>query len=139
MTGWRSVALAAAFVSVAATVGLAVVARAAAPGCQWENGFTADVAVGDRVNGWRLIWTWPSGRTSFQWRLNTNGTTFTFKEFDRILAPNCATGVTTLTPEFFAETNDNARVTLTFHCWSGAVVTCHVTRSGSSVSGSAGS
>jgi homocysteine S-methyltransferase len=54
MTGRRIVALAAAFVSVAAAVGLAVVAPAvAAPGCrvdyavpsQWQNGFTANVAV----------------------------------------------------------------------------------------------
>lgn len=62
-----------------------------------------------------------------------------FKEFDRTFAPNYATGVTTLTPEFFAEVNDNARVTLTFHYWSGAVVTYHVTRSGSAVTGSSGS
>ncbi|MFC3897921.1 cellulase family glycosylhydrolase [Lentzea rhizosphaerae] len=62
-----------------------------------------------------------------------------FKEFDRTFAPNYTTGVTTLTPEFFAEVNDNARVTLTFHYWSGAVVTYYVTRSGSSVTGSSGS
>ena len=58
-----------------------------------------------------------------------------FKEFDRAFAPNYTTGATTLTPEFFAEVNDNARVTLTFHYWSGATVTYHVTRSGSSVTG----
>jgi endoglucanase len=60
-----------------------------------------------------------------------------FKEFDRAFAPNYATGVTTLTPEFFAEVNDNARVTLTFHYWSGATVTYHVTRSGGAVTGTA--
>ncbi|SFR05380.1 Aryl-phospho-beta-D-glucosidase BglC, GH1 family [Lentzea waywayandensis] len=59
-----------------------------------------------------------------------------FKEFDRAFAPNYTTGATTLTPEFFAEVNDNARVTLTFHYWSGATVTYHVTRSGSAVTGS---
>ncbi|RAS67065.1 aryl-phospho-beta-D-glucosidase BglC (GH1 family) [Lentzea atacamensis] len=70
----RGVALATAFVSVAATVGLAVVTPAvAAPGCrvdytvpsQWSGGFTANVAVtntGDRVSGWRLTWTWPAGQ-----------------------------------------------------------------------------
>jgi endoglucanase len=58
-----------------------------------------------------------------------------FKEFDRAFAPNYSTGATTLTPEFFAEVNDNARVTLTFHYWSGATVTYYVTRSGSSVTG----
>jgi hypothetical protein len=40
-----------------------------------------------------------------------------YKEFDRAFAPNYATGVSTLTPEFFAEVNDHARVTLTFHYW----------------------
>lgn len=59
-----------------------------------------------------------------------------FKEFDRAFAPNYTTGATTLTPEFFAEVDDNARVTLTFHYWSGATVTYHVTKSGGSVSGS---
>ncbi|WP_434443301.1 cellulase family glycosylhydrolase [Lentzea sp. E54] len=58
-----------------------------------------------------------------------------FKEFDKAFAPNYTTGATTLTPEFFAEVNDNARVTLTFHYWSGATVTYYVTRSGSSVTG----
>ncbi|GLY47108.1 cellulase family glycosylhydrolase [Lentzea sp. NBRC 102530] len=59
-----------------------------------------------------------------------------FKEFDRAFAPDYAAGTTTLTPEFFAEVADNARVTLTFHYWSGATVTHHVTRSGSAVTGS---
>ncbi|MGW6443081.1 cellulase family glycosylhydrolase [Lentzea sp. NPDC055074] len=58
-----------------------------------------------------------------------------YKEFDKAFAPNYTTGATTLTPEFFAEVNDNARVTLTFHYWSGATVTYHVTRSGSTVTG----
>ncbi|MCG8925812.1 cellulase family glycosylhydrolase [Lentzea sp. CC55] len=59
-----------------------------------------------------------------------------FKEFDRTFAPDYTTGATTLTPEFFAEVNDNARVTLTFHYWSGATATYHVTKSGSAVTGS---
>ncbi|GHH29108.1 cellulase family glycosylhydrolase [Lentzea cavernae] len=58
-----------------------------------------------------------------------------YKEFDKAFAPNYTTGATTLTPEFFAEVNDNARVTLTFHYWSGATVTYYVTKSGSSVTG----
>ncbi len=58
-----------------------------------------------------------------------------FKEFDRTFAPNHTAGTTTLTPEFFAEVTDNRRVTLTFHYWSGAKVTYHVTRSGSAVTG----
>jgi endoglucanase len=41
-----------------------------------------------------------------------------------------------LTAEFFTSLRDNARVTLTFHFWSGAKVTYHVTKSGSTVTGS---
>ncbi|QFZ17897.1 cellulase family glycosylhydrolase [Saccharothrix syringae] len=59
-----------------------------------------------------------------------------FKEFDRAFAPNYTTGATALTADFFAEVNDNARVTLTFHYWSGTTVTYYVTRSGTSVTGS---
>jgi hypothetical protein len=58
-----------------------------------------------------------------------------YKEFDRAFAPDYTGNRITLTPEFFAEVNDGARVTLRFHFWSGAVLTYQVTRSGSSVSG----
>ncbi|HEX5569733.1 MAG TPA: hypothetical protein VFY14_22900 [Streptomyces sp.] len=57
------------------------------------------------------------------------------KEFDRAFAPDHTTDVTTLTSAFFAEVRDNSRVTLTFHYWSGATVTYHITRSGTSVTG----
>ncbi|WP_406501194.1 cellulase family glycosylhydrolase [Streptomyces sp. NBC_00500] len=43
-----------------------------------------------------------------------------------------------LTAEFFASLKDGSRVTLTFHFWSGASVTYHVTKSGSSVTGTTG-
>ncbi|MDX3130009.1 cellulase family glycosylhydrolase [Streptomyces europaeiscabiei] len=42
-----------------------------------------------------------------------------------------------LTAEFFTSLRDNSRVTLTFHFWSGAKVTYYVTKSGSTVTGSA--
>ncbi|PZG00170.1 cellulase family glycosylhydrolase, partial [Micromonospora deserti] len=58
-----------------------------------------------------------------------------FKEFDRTFAPNYASNVITLTSDFFAEVNDGSRVTLTFHFWSGTTVTYHVTKSGSTVTG----
>jgi aryl-phospho-beta-D-glucosidase BglC (GH1 family) len=58
-----------------------------------------------------------------------------FKEFDRAFAPDYPNGATTLTPDFFAAVNDNSRVTLTFHYWSGTQVTYYVTRSGSTVTG----
>ncbi|URN14104.1 hypothetical protein LUW77_30460 [Streptomyces radiopugnans] len=60
-----------------------------------------------------------------------------FKEFDRAFAPDYAGGATVLTSDFFAEVRDGARVTLTFHYWSGAKVTYHVTKSGTSVTGTA--
>lgn len=42
-----------------------------------------------------------------------------------------------LTPDFVNSLRDGSRVTLTFHFWSGAAVTYHVTRSGDSVPGAA--
>nr|WP_239087695.1 cellulase family glycosylhydrolase [Actinoplanes digitatis] len=59
-----------------------------------------------------------------------------YKEFDRTFAPDYTAGTIKLTSDFFAEVNDNARVTLKFHFWSGAVLTYYVTRSGSNVTGS---
>ncbi|ONK11649.1 cellulase family glycosylhydrolase [Streptomyces sp. MP131-18] len=58
-----------------------------------------------------------------------------FKEFDQAFAPDYAAGATTLTPEFFAEVDDGSRVTLTFHYWSGTTATYHVTRTGTTVTG----
>ncbi|MER5180963.1 cellulase family glycosylhydrolase [Streptomyces sp. NPDC002896] len=42
-----------------------------------------------------------------------------------------------LTPEFFNSLKEDSQVTLTFHFWSGAKVTYHVTKSGTSVTGTA--
>ncbi|MER7459951.1 cellulase family glycosylhydrolase [Micromonospora sp. NPDC126480] len=61
-----------------------------------------------------------------------------YKEFDVTFAPDYAAGVITLTPEFFAEVNDNSPVTLTFHFWSGERVTYRVTKNGGGVTGVAG-
>lgn len=59
-----------------------------------------------------------------------------YKEFDQAFAPDYAANATTLKPAFFAEVTDGAKVTLTFHYWSGAKVTYYVTKSGTSVTGS---
>jgi endoglucanase len=59
-----------------------------------------------------------------------------FKEFGRAFSPDYAAGRLALTPAFFAEVNDGAPVTLTFHFWSGEVLTYTVTRSGTAVTGS---
>ncbi|WP_306827512.1 cellulase family glycosylhydrolase [Catenuloplanes nepalensis] len=58
-----------------------------------------------------------------------------FKEFDVAFAPDYPGDRIVLKPEFFAEVTDGARVTLTFHFWSGTTVTYYVTRSGTSVTG----
>jgi endoglucanase len=60
-----------------------------------------------------------------------------FKEFGRHFSPEYEDGVITLTSTFFNEVNDAAPVTLTFHFWSGEVLTYTVTRSGSDVTGTA--
>ncbi|MFB6397409.1 cellulase family glycosylhydrolase [Polymorphospora lycopeni] len=58
-----------------------------------------------------------------------------FKEFDHTFAPNYTANNIVLKPEFFAEVNDNSRVTLRFHFWSGEIVTYYVTKSGGNVTG----
>ena len=60
-----------------------------------------------------------------------------FKEFDYTFTPNYTANTITLKPEFFAEVNDARPVTLTFHFWSGTQITYTVTKSGSSVTGTA--
>jgi endoglucanase len=60
-----------------------------------------------------------------------------FKEFDVTFAPNYSANTITLKPEFFAEVNDSRPVTLTFHFWSGTLVTYTVTKSGTNVTGTA--
>jgi endoglucanase len=58
-----------------------------------------------------------------------------FQQFNAAYAPDYADNNITLTAAFFDAVNDSAPVTLTFHFWSGAVVTYQVTRSGSAVTG----
>ncbi|MBO4210790.1 cellulase family glycosylhydrolase, partial [Micromonospora echinofusca] len=60
-----------------------------------------------------------------------------FKEFDVTFAPHYSTNTIALTSTFFAEVNDGAPVTLTFHFWSGTTVSYRVTKSGSTVTGTA--
>ncbi|HZM80705.1 MAG TPA: cellulase family glycosylhydrolase [Candidatus Limnocylindrales bacterium] len=58
-----------------------------------------------------------------------------FKEFDFTFTPNYSAGNIALKQEFFNEVNNGARVTLTFHFWSGTRVTYFVTKNGSAVTG----
>ncbi|HEY0001871.1 MAG TPA: X2-like carbohydrate binding domain-containing protein, partial [Actinoplanes sp.] len=58
-----------------------------------------------------------------------------FKEFAYTFLPDPTAGTIALTPEFFADVTDGAKVTLTLHFWSGATVTYYVTKSGTTVTG----
>lgn len=60
-----------------------------------------------------------------------------YKEFGNTFAPNYANGDITLKQEFFAEINNNSTVNLTFHFWSGETVTYTLTRSGTTITGTA--
>jgi endoglucanase len=58
-----------------------------------------------------------------------------YKQFNDAFSPDYPGQTITLPPAFFAAVTDGARVTLTFHFWSGATVRYAVTKSGSSVTG----
>ena len=60
----------------------------------------------------------------------------TYQEFTSSFAPDYPGNAITLTSGFLAAINDGAPVKLVFHFWSGATVTYHVVKSGSTVTGS---
>ncbi|MFD7511672.1 cellulase family glycosylhydrolase [Streptomyces sp. NPDC059853] len=61
-----------------------------------------------------------------------------FKEFGAAFSPDYAGERITLTPEFFDEIRDGSTVRLTFHFWSGHTREYTLTRSGTTVTGTAG-
>ncbi|MGW7202692.1 cellulase family glycosylhydrolase [Streptomyces sp. NPDC054837] len=60
-----------------------------------------------------------------------------YQEFNRAFSPDYANGTIVLTPDFLKTLRDREPATLVLHFYSGAKVTYHVTRSGSSVTGTA--
>jgi aryl-phospho-beta-D-glucosidase BglC (GH1 family) len=62
----------------------------------------------------------------------------TYKQFNVAFTPDYAAGTITLPAGFFGAVNDNSTVVLTFHFWSGAVVTYTVTKSGTALTGTVG-
>ena len=58
-----------------------------------------------------------------------------FQQFSTTFSPDYTNNDITMTPAFFDAVTDGVPVTLTFHFWSGATVTYHVTKSGNAVSG----
>lgn len=61
-----------------------------------------------------------------------------YQQFSTAFAPDYPNGAISLTQAFFDSLTDGARVTLTFHFWSGALVTYHVTKTGTTVTGTVG-
>ncbi|SEM52182.1 cellulase family glycosylhydrolase [Streptacidiphilus jiangxiensis] len=59
----------------------------------------------------------------------------TYQEFGTAFSPDYTGGALTLTSAFLTSLKDGAPVTLTFHFWSGTSDTYHLTKSGTSVTG----
>ncbi|MDN0198903.1 cellulase family glycosylhydrolase [Streptomyces sp. S.PNR 29] len=69
---------------------------------------------------------------------NAGGADWTpYQEYGRAFVPDHSAGTLTLTSDFLSALKDGRQATLTFHFWSGAKVTYHVTRNGTAVIGSA--
>ncbi|WP_328504090.1 cellulase family glycosylhydrolase [Streptomyces sp. NBC_00457] len=58
-----------------------------------------------------------------------------YQEFNKAFSPDYPNGTIVLTPEFLKTLRDGEPATLVFHFYSGSTVTYHVTKSGSSVTG----
>lgn len=58
-----------------------------------------------------------------------------YQEYSTAFAADYTDNDTTLTPAFFSSLTDGAKVTLTFHFWSGATATYYVTKNGTAVNG----
>ncbi|MFJ9722001.1 cellulase family glycosylhydrolase [Streptomyces sp. NPDC101209] len=97
------------------------------------NGTTGGLTVPARFNG-DLLATMESTYADGGNAGNTGWTPY--QEFDVAFAPDYPGNAITLTSDYLNALRDGAQATLTFHFWSGATVTYHVTRSGSSVTGS---
>ena len=69
---------------------------------------------------------------------NAGQTSWTpYQEFNRAFSPDYPNGTIILTSDFLNALHDGESATLTFHFYSGATVIYHVTKSGSSVTGTA--
>ncbi|KUO17405.1 cellulase family glycosylhydrolase [Streptomyces dysideae] len=67
---------------------------------------------------------------------NAGQTSWTpYQEFNKAFSPDYPNGAIILTPEFLNALRDGETATLVFHFYSGNTVTYHVTKSGSSVTG----
>ncbi|MFJ9121384.1 cellulase family glycosylhydrolase [Streptomyces sp. NPDC102394] len=96
------------------------------------TGTTGGLTVPTRFNG-DLLATMESTYADGGNAGNTGWTPY--QEFDVAFSPDYPGNAITLTSDYLNALRDGAQATLTFHFWSGATVTYHVTRSGSSVTG----
>ncbi|ALV31540.1 cellulase family glycosylhydrolase [Streptomyces sp. CdTB01] len=96
------------------------------------TGTTGGLTVPTRFNGDLLA----TMESTYADGSNAGNTSWTpYQEFDVAFTPDCPGNAITLTSDYLNALRDGTQATLTFHFWSGAAVTYHVTRSGSSVTG----
>jgi hypothetical protein len=60
-----------------------------------------------------------------------------YKELWATYRPDYEAGTISLTPDFFNEVRDGETVTLTFHFWGGGTIDYTITKTGTTVTGSA--
>lgn len=96
------------------------------------NGTTGGLTVPTRFNGDLLA----TMESTYADGSNAGNTSWTpYQEYDVAFSPDHPGNAITLTADYLNALRDGAQATLTFHFWSGATVTYHVTRSGGSVTG----
>ena len=104
------------------------------PAMAAANGTTAGLAIPTAFDGDELA----TMEAKYADGSNAGTATWTsYQQFTSTFAPDYSNGAINLTPAFLNALTDGAPVTLTFHFWSGALVTYHVTKSGTTVTGSA--
>ncbi|WP_458248944.1 cellulase family glycosylhydrolase [Streptomyces sp. MAI_2237] len=103
-----------------------------APALSDATGTTGGLTVPARFNGDLLA----TMESTYADGSNAGNTSWTpYQEFDVAFSPDYPGNAITLNADYLNALRDGAQATLTFHFWSGATVTYHLTRSGSSVTG----
>lgn len=102
------------------------------PGLGAATGTTSSFAVPTQFNGDILS----TMQAQYADGSNAGPASWTsYLEYSTAFAADYANGITTLTSAFFDSLTDGAKVTLTFHFWSGATATYYVTKNGTAVTG----
>ena len=102
------------------------------PAMAAANGTTAGLAIPTAFDGDELA----TMEAKYADGSNAGTATWTsYQQFTSTFAPDYSGGAINLTPAFLNSLTDGAPVTLTFHFWSGALVTYHVTKTGTAITG----